>query len=96
VLTFIDSHPTTGYSADFSQLYRQTTGEDAWSCLPGEQHNRGANLAFADGHVEHWRWRWSRSGGVYAVEPPPPIYPLANADDQYDFQRLEDHSPKPR
>src|SRR5690349_9334823 len=27
VMTFIDSHPTTGYSADFTQRYRQPTGE---------------------------------------------------------------------
>jgi prepilin-type N-terminal cleavage/methylation domain-containing protein/prepilin-type processing-associated H-X9-DG protein len=94
VLTFIDSHPTTGDSADFSQLYRATTGQDAWSSLPGEQHNRGANLAFADGHVEHWRWRWGRSGGMYDVRSL--TYSLLNAADQYDFQRVEDHSPKPR
>jgi len=94
VLTFIDSHPTTGDTADFDQSYTVTGQRDAWSCLPGEQHNRGANLAFADGHVEHWRWRWGRSGGIYDEEVP--TYPLANADDQYDFQRVEDHSPKPR
>ena len=84
VMTFIDSHPTTGDSADFSQKYRETTDGDAWGCLPGEQHNRGANLAFADGHVEHWRWRWGRSGGIYAVQSL--TYALANADDRYDFE----------
>jgi len=94
VMTFIDSHPTTGDSADFTQRYREPTGDDdAWSSLPGEQHNRGANLAFADGHVEHWRWRWGRSGGIYGG--PSGIYPIANADDRYDFQRVKDHSPKP-
>jgi len=94
VLTFIDSHPTSGDSADFAQLYRVATGQDdAWGTLPGEQHNRGANLAFADGHVEHWRWRWGRSGGLYDGPGP---WALANADDRYDFQRVEDHSPKPR
>jgi len=95
VLTFIDSHPTTGDSADFSQLYIEATDQyDAWSCLPGQQHNRGSNLAFADDHVEHWRWRWGRSGGIYS-DPTAPNYPLANADDRYDFQRVKDHSPKP-
>jgi len=94
VMTFIDSHPTTGDSADFTQRYREPTGQDdAWSSLPGEQHNRGVNLAFADGHVEHWRWRWGRSGGIYAVQLV--FYPLANADDRYDFQRVKDHSPRP-
>jgi len=92
VLTFIDSHSTDG-AADFSQFYREATGKDAWNCLPGEQHNRGANLAFADGHVEHWPWRWSRVGGIYDV--PSGSYPLANAADRYDFQRVKDSSPRP-
>jgi prepilin-type N-terminal cleavage/methylation domain-containing protein/prepilin-type processing-associated H-X9-DG protein len=97
VLTFIDSHPTTGDSADFSQRYKAATGQDdAWNCLPGQQHNRGADLAFADGHVEHWRWRWDRSGGPYAMGNGASVNLLENADDQYDFQRIEDHSPKPR
>jgi prepilin-type processing-associated H-X9-DG protein len=91
VLTFIDSHSTAaGGAADFSQFYREAGQDDAWACLPGEQHNRGANLALADGHVEHWRWRWDRSMYVEWLS-----YPPANADDQYDFQRVEDHSPKP-
>ena len=95
VLTFIDSHPTTGFSADFSQVYRVATGQDdAWSSLPGRSHNRGANLAFADGHVEHWRWHWDRSGGKYDVVSD--TYSLENDDDRYDFQRVEDHSPKPK
>ena len=93
VLTFIDSISTDG-AADISEFYREATGQDdAWSSLPGEQHNRGANIAFADGHVEHWRWRWSRVGGIYDVEST--TYPLANADDRYDFQRVKDHSRRP-
>ena len=95
VMTFIDSHPTTGDEADFTQAFKAAApqDDDAWSCLPGELHNRGANLAFADGHVEHWRWRWGRSGGIYAVQSL--TYALANADDRYDFQRVKDHSPRP-
>jgi prepilin-type processing-associated H-X9-DG protein len=94
VLTFIDSHSTaSGGAADFSQFYKATGQVDAWNCLPGEQHNRGANIAFADGHVEHWRWRWGRSGGIYAVESL--TYALANADDRYDFQRVKEHSRRP-
>jgi prepilin-type N-terminal cleavage/methylation domain-containing protein/prepilin-type processing-associated H-X9-DG protein len=95
VMTFIDSHPTTGDEADFTQVFKAAApqDDDAWSCLPGEQHNRGVNLAFADGHVEHWRWRWGRSGGIYDVQSL--TYALANADDRYDFQRVKDHSPRP-
>jgi len=28
---------------------------------PADWHNRGANLSFADGHTETWRWRDSRT-----------------------------------
>jgi prepilin-type processing-associated H-X9-DG protein len=28
-----------------------------WWDVPGYRHNQGANLSFADGHVEHWRWK---------------------------------------
>jgi prepilin-type processing-associated H-X9-DG protein len=25
--------------------------------MPSDRHFQGANLSFADGHVEHWKWR---------------------------------------
>jgi len=28
-----------------------------WWDVPGNRHNQGANLSFADGHVEHWKWK---------------------------------------
>jgi prepilin-type N-terminal cleavage/methylation domain-containing protein/prepilin-type processing-associated H-X9-DG protein len=28
-----------------------------WWDVPGNRHNNGCNLSFADGHVEHWRWK---------------------------------------
>ncbi|MBI4324828.1 MAG: prepilin-type N-terminal cleavage/methylation domain-containing protein [Chloroflexi bacterium] len=90
VLTFIDSHPVTGDDASFSHMFREAIGQDAWGTLPGEQHNRGANLAFADGHVQHWRWRWSRKNAVLQT----PI-PIANAEDRQDFERMKSVFPKP-
>ena len=27
-----------------------------WWDLPADRHNQGCDLAFADGHAEHWRW----------------------------------------
>ena len=30
---------------------------DYWLDLPADRHNRGADLSFVDGHVEHWRWQ---------------------------------------
>ena len=28
-----------------------------WWDVPSNRHNQGCNLSFADGHVEHWRWK---------------------------------------
>jgi prepilin-type N-terminal cleavage/methylation domain-containing protein/prepilin-type processing-associated H-X9-DG protein len=28
-----------------------------WWDMPSNRHDQGANLSFADGHVEHWGWR---------------------------------------
>lgn len=28
-----------------------------WWDIPSNRHNQGCNFSFADGHVEHWRWK---------------------------------------
>ena len=28
-----------------------------WWDLPANRHNQGCNFSFADGHVEHWKWK---------------------------------------
>src|SRR6266581_153363 len=33
---------------------------DHWGDLAADRHNRGANLSFADGHVEYWKWAWRK------------------------------------
>jgi prepilin-type processing-associated H-X9-DG protein/prepilin-type N-terminal cleavage/methylation domain-containing protein len=36
-----------------------TTGwTPGWDNLPAIRHNQGANIAFADAHVEHHKWLW--------------------------------------
>jgi len=30
--------------------------QGVWWDLPSDRHSQGANLSFADGHVEHWKW----------------------------------------
>jgi prepilin-type N-terminal cleavage/methylation domain-containing protein/prepilin-type processing-associated H-X9-DG protein len=39
--------------------------EENWGEIPADRHNRGANLSFADGHVEHKRWQTAKSPGVW-------------------------------
>jgi prepilin-type processing-associated H-X9-DG protein len=85
--TFIDSHPATADGAAFGVLAAiWGGGMDAWSSLLGEQHNRGCNLAFADGHVQQWHWRSSRK----VTYPAPDITPIANADDRRDWKLVAD------
>ncbi len=31
-----------------------------WYELPTDRHNQGCNLSFADGHAEHWPWRFPK------------------------------------
>ncbi len=92
VFTFIDSHPETGDAAGFViKIGEASNSGDEWAGRPGEQHNLGANLGYADGHAAYQRWRWSRiptSGGWGSS------LPLKGAD-QADFQFLEDHTPRP-
>ena len=36
-----------------------------WGAYPGDRHNNGANLSFADGHAEYHRWRAPRKITFY-------------------------------
>ncbi len=38
---------------------------DRWWDVPSANHSNGCNLSFADGHVEHWHWRDSRTANAY-------------------------------
>jgi prepilin-type N-terminal cleavage/methylation domain-containing protein/prepilin-type processing-associated H-X9-DG protein len=31
--------------------------QGSWWDVPGNRHNQGCDLSFADGHVEHWKWK---------------------------------------
>ncbi len=36
--------------------------QNIWWDMPSDRHNQGANLSFADGHVEHWKWVCPKNG----------------------------------
>jgi len=55
---FIDSHPGNTAGGSFSVFQ---PGDWEWSHFPGGRHQNGANLSFADGHVEYWRWKEEKS-----------------------------------
>lgn len=84
---FIDTHedaivdPTFGvYPADSDGVlsyYR-----NAWLDIPAQRHSKGANLSFADGHVEYWRWRWPKVFYTYGQF-------VANSEELKDLRRLQ-------
>ena len=54
---------------------------DVWWDLPSSRHNQGANVTFADGHVEHWKWVVPKVFVDYVQSVPPAEMP--------DFQRVQ-------
>ena len=85
----IDEHPL---SIDDGVFLIATYEISGWSSYRGDQHNNGANLSFADGHVEHYRWRCRRKFTQYSYNWTPTI----NAGDRADLHKLQDglpHSP---
>jgi prepilin-type processing-associated H-X9-DG protein len=49
--------------------------------LSSDQHNRGANLSFADGHVERWQWQVPKIY-IHWTQPVPP-------QEMPDYQRIQ-------
>ncbi|HEY0455418.1 MAG TPA: H-X9-DG-CTERM domain-containing protein [Verrucomicrobiae bacterium] len=52
IFVFVEEHPDSiddGYFLNRAETYE-------WRDLPGSYHNGGANLAFADGHIEYHQW----------------------------------------
>jgi prepilin-type N-terminal cleavage/methylation domain-containing protein/prepilin-type processing-associated H-X9-DG protein len=59
------------------------------SSYPADRHSNGANLSFADGHVDSHRWRFTRTSKTI---PYPPVAATAG-DDLADLMWLQDGIP---
>lgn len=55
IFVFIEEHPDSLRDGYFLNSYNK--GVYQWRDLPASYHNGGANIAFADGHVEWHQWR---------------------------------------
>ena len=53
----IDTHEDDIWDSTFGIFSANSYWKDYWLDLPADRHEQGVNLSFADGHVEHWRWR---------------------------------------
>jgi prepilin-type N-terminal cleavage/methylation domain-containing protein/prepilin-type processing-associated H-X9-DG protein len=57
IFVFIDENSNTELDSQFGNPVGLPYWPQEWFDLPSDRHNLGANLSFADGHVEHWRWK---------------------------------------
>jgi len=57
LFVFIDENPDTELDAQFGNPVGEPYWPQEWFDMPSDRHIQGANLSFADGHVEHWRWK---------------------------------------
>lgn len=55
---------------------------DYWLDIPADRHLQGANLTFADGHAEHWKWRAPKNAALGQ-----PAYSLADYQDLHRLQQ---------
>jgi prepilin-type N-terminal cleavage/methylation domain-containing protein/prepilin-type processing-associated H-X9-DG protein len=62
--------------------YVPNSPDELWWDLPANRHGRAANLTFADGHVERWRWR---SPKVFVSAP----QSIDGDLDREDFKRVQ-------
>ena len=75
-MVFLDESPA---SLNDGYFFIPVVGSQ-WDDVPGNQHARGANLSFADGHAERWSWQDART---------PTLAPKATTPNNPDLQRLQ-------
>jgi len=90
-LVFIDENEYTLVDSEFGMptdsFYPGCNATPWWSQpnwwdMPANRHNQGANLSFADGHVEHWKWMIPK---IYVAQYQPVL-----AAEMPDWLRLKD------
>jgi len=54
---FMDENEDTIEDSNFGCPPIGSSGDGFWWDMPTSRHDQAANLSFADGHVEHWKWK---------------------------------------
>jgi prepilin-type N-terminal cleavage/methylation domain-containing protein/prepilin-type processing-associated H-X9-DG protein len=73
LFVFLDVHEDEIYDANFGMPPTAVWGDArVWWDIPANRHDQGANLSFADGHAERWKWRVPKVVKTrFAVQPVP-------------------------
>lgn len=85
IFVFIEEHPDTLDDGYFLNKYYSAN----WIDLPASYHSGGANLAFADGHIEHKKWRVGSMRWPAAAQVLP--YPVRLDDGTADYSWVVRH-----
>ncbi|HEY3913023.1 MAG TPA: H-X9-DG-CTERM domain-containing protein, partial [Verrucomicrobiae bacterium] len=79
VFTFLDENQ---YTIEDGVYLLFLAPAETWQNAPSDRHDQGMNLAFADGHCEHWLWRCPKQMQTKAL-------PVSGAADLQDLRRLQ-------
>jgi prepilin-type N-terminal cleavage/methylation domain-containing protein/prepilin-type processing-associated H-X9-DG protein len=82
LFVLIDTHEDEIWDPTFGIFSANSYWSSYWLDLAADRHNQGANLSFADGHVEHWRWKAPKRFITVWQH-------AADADDLADLRRLQ-------
>lgn len=77
LFVFIDENAGTIQDAEFGNppIGSPYFFQNIWWDMPSNRHLQGANLSFADGHVEHWHWTVPMAFHDLAQSVPPEQMP---------------------
>jgi prepilin-type N-terminal cleavage/methylation domain-containing protein/prepilin-type processing-associated H-X9-DG protein len=89
LFVLVDENADSMLDAEFGNPPRGSPyfWQNVWWDLPSSRHNQGGNLSFADGHVEHWKWKTPKVFYEF-VQPVPPA-------EMPDFQRIQNVMKQP-
>ena len=84
LFVFIDESSATIQDAEFGNPpVNSPYFAQEWWDLPSDRHGQGANLSFADGHVDHWKWKVTKTsdslGGFVTSAEMPDYQRIQNA-----------------
>jgi prepilin-type N-terminal cleavage/methylation domain-containing protein/prepilin-type processing-associated H-X9-DG protein len=89
LFVFMEEHEASLWGGSFFVIPKDNSilGSSTWTSTPSNRHREGSNLAFADGHVEYWKWLSKNTANLASK-------PVLNSLELRDLRRLQDCIPK--